>query len=134
MEQGFQLTAAHLYEATVQRTAVYQAFRRLFERYDYLAAPSAQVFPFPAEQHWPREVAGVAMDTYHRWMEIVTPFTLAGLPVVSVPVGFGPSGLPMGMQLAGPARADLAVLALARAWEAIAPWSAQRPPAVARLA
>src|SRR5205085_11565557 len=35
VEQGFQLTAAHLYEATVQRTAAYQAFRRLFERHDY---------------------------------------------------------------------------------------------------
>ena len=134
VEQGLQLTAAQLYQATLQRTQVYQAFRRLFERFDYLAAPAAQVFPFPAEQHWPREIAGVAMDTYHRWMEIVTPFSLAGLPVASVPVGFGPGGLPMGLQLAGPARADFAVLALARAWEAIAPWSTQRPPAVAHLA
>jgi len=40
----------------------------------------------------------------------------------------------MGLQLAGPARADFSVLALARAWEEIAPWSAQRPPALARLA
>ncbi|HEY0826427.1 MAG TPA: amidase [Ramlibacter sp.] len=134
VEQSFQLTAAQLYQATVQRTAVYHAFRRLFERFDYVVAPTAQVFPFPAEQHWPHEVAGVAMDTYHRWMEIVTPFTLAGLPVASVPVGFNAEGLPMGMQVAGPARADLRVLALARAWEGIAPWHSQRPPAVARLA
>jgi amidase len=134
VEQSFQLTAAQLYQATVQRTAVYHAFRRLFERFDYVVAPSAQVFPFPAELHWPKEIAGVAMDTYHRWMEIVTPFTLAGLPVASVPVGFNAQGLPMGMQLAGPPRADLDVLALARAWEAIAPWHPQRPPAVARLA
>ncbi|MBC5781863.1 amidase [Ramlibacter sp. USB13] len=134
VEQSFRLTAAQLYEASVQRTQVYQALRRLFERHDYLVAPAAQVFPFPAEEHWPQEVAGVAMDTYHRWMEIVTPFSLAGLPVASVPVGFGPGGLPMGLQVAGPARADFTVLALARAWERIAPWSTQRPPAVARLA
>ena len=133
MEQSFQLTAAQLYQASAQRTRVYQAFRKLFERYDYVVAPSAQVFPFPAEQHWPKEIAGVAMDTYHRWMEIVTPFTLAGLPVASVPVGFDARGLPMGMQVAGPARADLRVLALARAWERIAPWQ-QRPPALARMA
>jgi amidase len=131
VEQGFQLTAPQLYQATVQRTAVYQAFRRLFEHHDYVAAPSAQVFPFDAELHWPRSVAGVAMDTYHRWMEIVTPFSLAGLPVVSVPAGFNAAGLPMGLQLAGPARADLGVLALARAFEAIAPWTTQRPPALA---
>lgn len=134
VEQSFQLTAAQLYQASVQRTQVYQAFLRLFERYDVVVAPSAQVFPFPAEQHWPREVAGVAMDTYHRWMEIVTPFTLAGLPVASVPVGFSAEGLPMGMQLAGPPRGDLRVLALARAWEGLSPWSQQRPPALARLA
>jgi amidase len=133
VEQSFQLTAAQLYEATVQRTQVYQAFRRLFERFDYVAAPSAQVFPFDAELHWPQSVAGVAMDTYHRWMEIVTPFTLASLPVASVPVGFNAAGLPMGLQLAGPARADLQVLALARAFEAIAPWTTQRPPALASL-
>jgi len=134
VEQSLQLTGAQVYEASVQRTAVFQALRRLFERYDYLATPTAQVFPFPAEQHWPREIAGVAMDTYHRWMEIVTPFSLAGLPVASVPVGFNPAGLPMGLQIVGPTRAVLSVLALARAWEAIAGWSAQRPPAVTRLA
>lgn len=134
VEEGLKLTGPQLYEASVQRSAVYQALRRLFERFDYLVAPSAQVFPFPAEQHWPREIAGVAMDTYHRWMEIVTPFSLAGLPAASVPVGFGAGGLPMGMQIVGPPRADLPVLALARAWEAISPWSAHRPPALARHA
>jgi len=134
VEQSFQLTAAQLYQATVQRTAVYQAFRRLFERFDYVAAPSAQVFPFDAELHWPQSVAGVAMDTYHRWMEIVTPFTLASLPVAGVPVGFGAAGLPMGLQLAGPAHSDLQVLALARAFEAIAPWTTKRPPALAAAA
>jgi amidase len=133
VEQSLQLTGAQVYEASVQRTTVYLAFERLFERFDYVVAPSAQVFPFDAEIAWPKEIAGVAMDTYHRWMEIVTPFTMASLPVASVPVGFNPQGLPMGMQIAGPARADLRVLALARAWERIAPWQ-QRPPALARVA
>lgn len=132
VEQSLQLTGTQVFEASVQRTTVYLAFQRLFAQYDYVVAPSAQVFPFDADIPWPREVAGVAMDTYHRWMEIVTPFTMAGLPVASVPVGFNAQGLPMGMQVAGPPRADLRVLALARAWEAIAPWG-QRPPAVARL-
>ncbi|MDB5859863.1 MAG: Amidase [Ramlibacter sp.] len=131
VEESFALTAAQLYQATVARTAVYQAFRRLFERYDYLVAPTAQVFPFDAQLHWPTSINGVAMDTYHRWMEIVTPFTLAGLPVASVPVGFGAGGLPMGMQIAGPARADLRVLALARAYEQASGWTQLRPPALA---
>ena len=122
VEQGLRLAGPQLYEASAQRTTVYRALLRLFDRFDYLVAPSAQVFPFAAEERWPRAIAGVAMDTYHRWMEIVTPFTLAGLPVASVPVGFGAAGLPMGMQLVGPPRADLQVLALARDFEEIAPW------------
>ena len=134
VEQSLQLTGAQVYEASVQRTAVYLAFERLFEKYDYLCAPSAQVFPFDAEIAWPKEIAGVAMDTYHRWMEIVTPFTMASLPVASVPMGFSEAGLPMGLQVAGPARADLRVLALARAFERLAPWNTNRPPALQALA
>jgi amidase len=61
-------------------------------------------------------------------MEIVTPFTLAGLPVASMPVGFNAQGLAMGMQIAGPARADLSVLALARAYESVTHWTQQCPP------
>jgi amidase len=133
VEQGLQLTGAQVQEASVQRSRVYQAFVRLFERFDYVVAPSAQVFPFDVQMRWPQSIAGVGMDTYHRWMEIVAPFTLAGLPVVSVPVGFDARGLPMGMQVAGPARADLAVLALARAFEALAPWAQRQPPALASL-
>ncbi len=39
------------------------------------------------------------MDTYHRWLEIVIGGSLSGGPVVNVPAGFGPGGLPMGLQL-----------------------------------
>jgi amidase len=128
IEQSQALNAAQLYQASTSRTALYQALRKLFERYDYLIAPTAQVFPFDAELTWPRSVAGTAMDSYHRWMEIVTPFTLAGLPVVSMPVGFNAEGLPMGMQIAGPARADRSVLAIARAYESVTHWTRRRPP------
>ena len=131
VEQGLQLTGVQVAEASRQRSSVYQAFRRLFQRYDYVVAPTAQVFPFDAQLRWPQSIAGVAMDTYHRWMEVVAPFTMAGLPVASVPVGFDGRGLPMGMQIAGPARADLSVLAMARAFESIAPWSGRRPPGLA---
>jgi amidase len=127
VEQGHSLNAGLLYQASVARTALYQVFRELFTHYDYLVAPSAQVFPFDAAIHWPKTVGGVEMDTYHRWMEIVTPFTLAGLPVVSMPVGFSADGLPMGMQIVGPAQADLSVLAIAREYEKASGWTQRRP-------
>jgi amidase len=71
---------------------------------------------------WPKEVGGVAMDAYHRWMEVVYLGTLSGCPVANVPVGFNAAGLPMGMQIIGRSRADLAVLQLAYAYEQAAGW------------
>jgi amidase len=68
------------------------------------------------------------MDTYHRWMEVVVPASLAGLPVVAVPAGFGPQGLPMGLQLIGKRGADRQLLELAEAWHAATDWPGQRPP------
>jgi Asp-tRNA(Asn)/Glu-tRNA(Gln) amidotransferase A subunit family amidase len=82
--------------------------------------------------HWPREVAGVAMDTYHRWMEVMVPATMASLPAISVPAGFNADGLPMGMQMIGRPRPDLAVLQLAYAYEQATQWVQRRPPPFGR--
>jgi amidase len=109
------LSARDVSEASLARSRMYQQMLTLFEQHDYLALPSAQVWPFDADTPWPSVVAGRAMDTYHRWMEVVIYATLAGLPAVSVPVGFNASGLPMGMQLIGRPQADLAVLRIAQA-------------------
>lgn len=129
--QGEGLDAASVFAACTERTALYQHLRTLLERYDALALPVAQVWPFPVEQHWPTHVAGRAMDTYHRWMEVVIYATLAGLPAMSVPAGFGANGLPMGLQLIGRPQADLALLRLARRYERLAAdLLAVRPPAL----
>jgi len=116
-EQGQGLTGPDTFAASVDRTALYQHLLTLFARYDFLVLPSAQVWPFDAEWRWPKAIDGVAMDTYHRWMEVVIYATLGGLPAISVPAGFNPAGLPMGMQLMGPPQADLSVLQLAHAYE-----------------
>jgi amidase len=128
VEQGMRLSAFDVYNASAARSAWYRAVEALFSRYDYLALPSAQVFPFDAGTHWPREVAGRAMDTYHRWMEVVVPVTMAGCPAMAVPAGFDGRGLPMGMQLVGPVRGELSVLRLALAYERATDWVARRPP------
>jgi amidase len=67
------------------------------------------------------------MDTYHRWMEVVIGPTLAGAPAISVPVGFGPGGAPMGMQLIGPPGADLLVLQAAHAYDQASGWTRRTP-------
>ena len=119
-DQGARLTAPQVMAASVERTAFHQHVLGLFEQVDFLALPTTQVWPFPVEERWPKQIAGRAMDTYHRWMEVVVIATFCGLPAISVPVGFSDTGLPMGMQLIGHPRGDLELLRLARDYEAAA--------------
>lgn len=128
VRSGLRVQAADVYEASAVRTAWYQALAKVFETYDYLVAPAAQVFPFDAEIPWPREIAGRHMDTYHRWMEVVIGPSMAGLPVAALPAGFSTTGLPNGFQLIGKPRADQAVLSVAAAYEAETDWLGRFPP------
>ncbi len=130
VENGLKLPAEAVFKASIDRSAWYLALNALFQKYDYLLLPSAQVFPFNAETHWPQEIAGKTMDTYHRWMEVVIGPTLAGLPVISVPAGFSDAGLPMGIQIIGKTRADLSVLQLAYAYEQATKWVQRRRPSL----
>lgn len=123
-EEAARLGAAEVYAASVTRTVWHARLLALFERFDLLALPSAQVFAFPVEQRWPAEIAGRAMRSYHEWMAVSAPATLGGCPAVSVPAGFDARGRAMGLQLIGRPRADNEVLSAAAGWEAIRPWPA----------
>lgn len=128
IEFGQSVTAAQVHAASVTRSRWYHVASTLFDTYDLLVMPSAQVWPFPAEWRWPRAINGHAMDTYHRWMEIVVPVSLIGLPSLAVPCGFGADGLPMGMQLIGRSGADARVLAAGEAYHQATQWPQRRPP------
>jgi amidase len=115
------ITAAQLSRASIERTHFFLSITALFDRVDALAIPTAQVWPFPIEERWPRTIGDREMDTYHRWMEVTTYATFAGLPAVSVPVERDDRGLPMGMQLIGAPRGDVDVLRLAHLYETVMP-------------
>ena len=134
-DQAQGMTAPEFLSASVQRSAFYQHMLSLFEEHDVLALPVAQVWPFPKAWRWPQEIATaqgtVTMDTYHRWMEVVIYATLAGLPCISVPVGFNAQGFPMGMQLIGKPQGDFELLQIAQAYEdVIGDWLAVTPAAL----
>lgn len=129
VEQAERLTAVGMHAAMAARDAWYATVRALFTHVDAVVAPSAQVFPFAVETHWPAEIAGRPMDTYHRWMQTVAPWSLAAVPVLGMPAGFDGRGLPAGVQLVGAPGADRTVLALGRAHEAATGWVHRVRPA-----
>ena len=128
VETGLALSAFDITAASEARTAWSMAIRKLFDRFDYLVLPSSQLFPFPIGERWPTSVAGVAMRTYHEWMQSALLITLAGNPALAVPAGFGAAGLPIGLQIVGPNRGELACLQLAKAYETATRWTERRPP------
>ena len=127
IEQSQYLTEGDRATANAIRGEWYQELDRLFEEYDFLAIPSAQVFPYPKEVKWPSEIEGRKMDTYHRWMEIVILASLGGIPVINVPVGFDKAGRPMGIQIMANFGQDRKVLEFGLAYERSTDFLQQRP-------
>ncbi len=127
VERGLALSAAEVQRASEIRSDWFRVAARLFETYDALVLPTAQVWPFDVNIPHPTEIAGVAMDTYHRWMQVVVPVSLIGLPCLAMPAGFGAAGLPAGLQLIGRRGGDAALLALAAAYHAATYWPQKRP-------
>ncbi len=127
IERGLALTSLEVHEASVIRSEWFSAFATM-EKVDMLAMPSAQMFPFDATLDWPKQVANQAMDTYHRWMEVVVPASLTGLPALCIPVGFGTAGLPMGLQLIGKRGDDARVLRVGHTYHEITGFPQKRAP------
>ncbi len=130
IESGMKLSALDVSAASAVRTGWYQAVRSFFQKYDYFILPTAQVFPFDVNLHWPTQIAGRKMETYHEWMQVVTPVTMSGCPALAAPAGFGQNGLPMGIQIVGPNHRELACLQLAYAYDQATKWPKRRPPAL----
>lgn len=125
IERGLSVTADDLRKASAIRSDWFRHTATM--EVDILALPSAQLFAFDAGWHWPEAIGTTRMDTYHRWMEVVVPASLTGLPALCVPAGFGKAGTPMGLQLIGHRGQDAAVLNLGREYEAATNWIAQEP-------
>ena len=117
VEMGMRQSAHDITAASVARTGWSHTVRRFFKRYDFLVLPTAQVFPFDVNQHWPQEIAGRKMRTYHEWMKGTLLVTMSGCPALAAPAGFGEGGLPIGIQLIAPNRQEFSCLQLAYAYE-----------------
>jgi amidase len=130
IEEGMQLSGPQVGKAERKWTELYHRVRIFMEEYEFLILPVSQVPPFDVKQRYVTEINGVEMETYIDWMKSCYYVTVIGLPAISVPCGFTPEGLPVGVQIVGRHRDDLGVLQLAHAFEEATGFWRHRPPAV----
>jgi amidase len=116
--RGQLLTVSDMAQASLLWTALAERVSIFFAGFDVLACPVSQVPPFGVELDWVHEIDGVPQETYLDWMKSAYLISVTGLPAVSVPAGFTPGGLPVGLQLVGRRRADWDLLGVAAAFEA----------------
>jgi amidase len=117
LERGERLTPQEIARAELIRSELYHRMRRFMEKYEFFVLPVAQVPPFDASQPYVTEIDGVAMETYIDWMKSCYYISVVGNPAISVPAGFTPEGLPVGLQIIGRHRDDWGLLQIARAFE-----------------
>jgi len=125
---GRSLTGSQVAEAVGLRARTFARMQEFMQRYEFLIAPVNQVPPFPVEQPYVTEIAGVKMENYLDWMRSCTAITMTGHPSISVPGGFTPDGLPVGVQIIGRYREEQSLLQFAYAFEQRTNVGLRRPP------
>lgn len=131
VEKGFDLDGAQMIAAQAARTRLEAAVQRFFSSYDAFLSPAAQVLPFDASWRWPKDIAGVAAETYLDWMRSACVLSATSLPVLAMPGGFTDGGLPVGWQLAANHYRDPDLLRWAAAHEQATGFAKQPPPLAA---
>jgi len=114
---GAKLTGADYIDALEQVAALRKRVAQLFEEIDVVLTPTAAALPWPAEEPYPREIAGQPAGP--RDHAIFTGWAnIAGVPAINLPVALSRSGLPIGVQIAAGFGVDAALLDFANQLQA----------------
>ena len=127
VEAGFKVRGTDVALAYIRRSAFREEVRAFMDGYDVLLTPMMPCGPFTAGKDRPDSLCGQPTTNYS-WTPYAYPFNLTGQPAASVPCGFTPDGLPVGIQIVGRLRDDSTVLKLAARFEEARPWSEAYPP------
>ncbi|HXW24992.1 MAG TPA: amidase [Xanthobacteraceae bacterium] len=103
------------------RAELAETMRRFHARYDLLLTPQMPIGAIEAGRVTPAD--GSFGEEWINWSPYTYPFNLTQQPAASVPCGFTADGLPIGLQIVGPARRDDLVLRAARAFESAQPFA-----------
>ncbi len=129
IEKGLALSGEAVIAAQREQVRLFHAARAFMDTYDLLVCPATIVPPFPAAERYVAECNGVAFETYIDWMAITWVLTVVSLPVLAIPCGVTPDGLPVGLQLAGRPGGEAELIAMARTVEdVIGDWRPQTLP------
>jgi amidase len=129
-EAGLALSSREIAEGELLRTRQWQRVREFLEPRDLWLTPTMAVPPFPIEHPHVLEVNGRPVGKAMQRSHLTYAFSVLGLPAISIPCGFTRAGLPVGLQIVGKRRGEVAVLRAAAAFEAARPWSGRIPPIV----
>jgi amidase len=127
IEEGLRFTAMDLARAETAHGRMWRGFQAFLEKYDYFVLPTTQLPPFDVNTPYPTEIAGVRFNSYIDWMKSCWYISATGNPAASVPGGFTPEGLPVGVQIVGRHNADFSVLQMAHAFEQATGFGRKRP-------
>ena len=115
--KGKEIKSEDLQLAIDQKKKCLNQTNIIFESFDFLALPSAQIFPFDKNLQFPKKINDIELDTYHRWLEVFILSSLLELPTITIPAGFNKDGMPMGIQLIGKNKDDLKLFSFAIKYE-----------------
>lgn len=117
--------AADLVRAGWQLAELRKTIDDAFDGFDLVALPTNRVSPLTIQEQLGREEKPSPLEPETPFNSLA--FDLYGIPAVSVPCGFTPEGLPVGLMIAGPRFSEGRVLALAGAYERATAWHRARP-------
>jgi aspartyl-tRNA(Asn)/glutamyl-tRNA(Gln) amidotransferase subunit A len=125
-DRGRRYSLADFLQANVMRSELANTMVRFHQRYDLLLTPQMAVPALEAGLEAPKN--GGFGESWVDWSPFTYPFNLTQQPAASVPCGFTSAGLPIGLQIVGPARNDQRVLRAARAFESARPFATLSSP------
>jgi len=117
IERGERLAPREIARAETKRSELYHRMRQFMNRFEFFVLPAVQVPPFDVTQPYVAEIDGVAMETYIDWMKSCYFISIVNTPAISVPCGFTPEGLPVGLQIVARHQDDWGLLQIAHAFE-----------------
>ena len=114
---------AYYLQAQKLRRLIAEDFDAAFAQVDLIAGPVSPTVAWNLGDKGDDPVASYLADIY------TLGASLAGLPGLSMPVGFGAGGRPVGLQLIGPRLAESQLLGVAHRFQLSSDWHLRRPPA-----